>query len=133
MDFFWAYIWPLIIIVAQSVMLLVILLVAIAYVLLADRKIWASVRTHRREGHGVGLRHHAAGFVEPGRELDDWVVGEVVLVHRRRTGCLREVPTSPSTTLERWLPRARSSFEPRFRGRGAVRSSSANRGLLRGR
>ncbi|HEU5444348.1 MAG TPA: NADH-quinone oxidoreductase subunit NuoH [Pseudolabrys sp.] len=47
MDFFWAYLWPLIIIVAQSVMLLVILLVAIAYVLLADRKIWAAVQIRR--------------------------------------------------------------------------------------
>src|SRR6186713_2344815 len=47
MDFFWAYIWPLIIIVAQSVMLLVILLVAIANVLLADRKIWAAVQIRR--------------------------------------------------------------------------------------
>src|SRR6187455_2424294 len=47
MDFFWAYIWPLIVIVAQSVMLLVILLVAIAYVLLADRKIWAAVQIRR--------------------------------------------------------------------------------------
>src|SRR6476619_957182 len=47
MEFFWAYIWPLIIIVAQSVMLLVILLVSIAYVLLADRKIWAAVQIRR--------------------------------------------------------------------------------------
>ncbi len=41
------YIWPLIIMVAQSVMLLVILLIAIAYVLLADRKIWAAVQIRR--------------------------------------------------------------------------------------
>ena len=47
MEFFWDYIWPLIIIVAQSVMLLVILLVAIAYILLADRKIWAAVQIRR--------------------------------------------------------------------------------------
>src|SRR6476619_6629319 len=47
MEFFWAYIWPLIIMVAESVMLLVILLVAIAYVLLADRKIWAAVQIRR--------------------------------------------------------------------------------------
>ena len=40
-EFWTSYLWPLIIMVAQSVMLLVILLVAIAYVLLADRKIWA--------------------------------------------------------------------------------------------
>src|SRR3979409_1575 len=44
----WAnYIWPLIAIVAQSLLLLVILLVAIAYVLLADRKIWAAVQIRR--------------------------------------------------------------------------------------
>src|SRR4029078_5266557 len=53
MEFFWAYIWPLIIIVAQSVMVLVILIVAIAYVLLADRKIWAAVQL-RRGPNGVG-------------------------------------------------------------------------------
>src|SRR6187399_2224923 len=47
MDFFWAYIWPLVVIVAQSVMLLVVLLVAIAYILLADRKIWAAVQIRR--------------------------------------------------------------------------------------
>ena len=46
-DFFWIYLWPLLIIVAQSVLLLVILLVAIAYVLLADRKIWAAVQIRR--------------------------------------------------------------------------------------
>src|SRR6266851_9847112 len=44
----WAnYIWPLIVMVAQSVLLLVVLLVAIAYVLLADRKIWAAVQMRR--------------------------------------------------------------------------------------
>ncbi|MBR1220009.1 NADH-quinone oxidoreductase subunit NuoH [Bradyrhizobium sp. U87765 SZCCT0131] len=39
--------WPLIIMVAQSVLLLVILLVGIAYILLADRKIWAAVQIRR--------------------------------------------------------------------------------------
>ena len=47
MDFFWTYLWPVIFIVAQSVLLLVILLVAIAYILLADRKIWAAVQIRR--------------------------------------------------------------------------------------
>src|SRR5438132_3853322 len=46
-DFCTAYLWPLIIIVAQSLLLLVLLLVAIAYVLLADRKIWAAVQIRR--------------------------------------------------------------------------------------
>src|SRR5712672_2135015 len=39
--------WPLIIMVAQSVLLLVVLLIAIAYILLADRKIWAAVQIRR--------------------------------------------------------------------------------------
>jgi NADH-quinone oxidoreductase subunit H len=46
-EFFAAYVWPLVVMVAQSVMLLVILLIAIAYVLLADRKIWAAVQMRR--------------------------------------------------------------------------------------
>jgi NADH-quinone oxidoreductase subunit H len=41
------YIWPLIVMVAESLLLLVILLIAIAYVLLADRKIWAAVQIRR--------------------------------------------------------------------------------------
>src|SRR5437773_8011333 len=42
---FWTgYLWPLIVMVAQSVLLLVVLLIAIAYILLADRKIWAAVQ-----------------------------------------------------------------------------------------
>src|ERR1700731_3901896 len=40
-------IWPLIVMGAQSLLLLVILLIAIAYVLLADRKIWAAVQMRR--------------------------------------------------------------------------------------
>jgi NADH-quinone oxidoreductase subunit H len=42
-----SYLWPLIITVFESVLLLVILLVAIAYVLYADRKIWAAVQIRR--------------------------------------------------------------------------------------
>jgi NADH-quinone oxidoreductase subunit H len=45
---FWSeYIWPLVIMVAESVLLLVILLVVIAYVLYADRKVWAAVQLRR--------------------------------------------------------------------------------------
>lgn len=42
-----AYLWPLIIMVAQSLLLLVLLLVSIAFILLADRKIWAAVQIRR--------------------------------------------------------------------------------------
>ena len=49
---FWStYLWPLIIIVAQSVLLLVVLLVATAFVLYADRKIWAAERSAARNGY----------------------------------------------------------------------------------
>jgi NADH-quinone oxidoreductase subunit H len=46
-DLFFNYIWPLIIMVAQSLLLLVLLLIAIAFLLLADRKIWAAVQIRR--------------------------------------------------------------------------------------
>jgi NADH-quinone oxidoreductase subunit H len=46
-EIFFSYIWPVIIMVAQSLLLLVVLLVAIAYILLADRKIWAAVQMRR--------------------------------------------------------------------------------------
>jgi NADH-quinone oxidoreductase subunit H len=45
---FWnSYLWPLIVMVAQSVLLLVVLLIAVAYILYADRKIWAAVQIRR--------------------------------------------------------------------------------------
>ena len=46
-EFWTTTLWPLIIMVAQSLLLLVVLLVAIAYILLADRKIWAAVQIRR--------------------------------------------------------------------------------------
>ena len=39
--------WPLIVMLVQSLLLLVVLLIAIAYILLADRKIWAAVQIRR--------------------------------------------------------------------------------------
>src|SRR5919106_278148 len=46
-EFWTSFLFPLIIMIAQSLLLLVILLVAIAYVLYADRKIWAAVQIRR--------------------------------------------------------------------------------------
>ena len=46
-EFLSDYVWPLVIMVAESLLLLVILLIVIAYVLLADRKIWAAVQLRR--------------------------------------------------------------------------------------
>jgi NADH-quinone oxidoreductase subunit H len=46
-EFWTMYLWPFIVIAFESVLLLVLLLVAIAYFLLADRKIWAAVQIRR--------------------------------------------------------------------------------------
>ena len=46
-DFWTNYLWPLGVMVAESVLLLVFVLVITAYVLYADRKIWAAVQLRR--------------------------------------------------------------------------------------
>jgi NADH-quinone oxidoreductase subunit H len=65
-EFWTSTLWPLIIMVAESVLLLVVLLIAIAYILLADRKIWAAV--HIRRGPNVvgpwGLFQSFADFLK---------------------------------------------------------------------
>ncbi|GAB5507268.1 MAG: NADH-quinone oxidoreductase subunit NuoH [Rhizobiaceae bacterium] len=47
MDFFYTYLLPLIIVVGQSLLLLVVLLVFTAFILYADRKVWAAVQLRR--------------------------------------------------------------------------------------
>ena len=42
-----AYLWPLLVMVLQSVVLLVALLIVIAFLLLMDRKVWAAVQLRR--------------------------------------------------------------------------------------
>jgi NADH-quinone oxidoreductase subunit H len=65
-SFFWDYIWPLIIMVGQSLLLIVALLMFIAYILYADRKIWAAVQMRR--GPNVvgpwGLLQSFADFIK---------------------------------------------------------------------
>ncbi|WP_174800648.1 NADH-quinone oxidoreductase subunit NuoH [Martelella limonii] len=46
-SFFSMYLWPALIMIGQSLLLLVLLLVGIAFLLLADRKIWAAVQMRR--------------------------------------------------------------------------------------
>jgi NADH-quinone oxidoreductase subunit H len=74
MDFFWTYLWPLIVILAQSLLLLVVLLIAVAYVLLADRKIWAAVQI-RRGPNVVG----PWGLLQSFADLLKFVVKEPVI------------------------------------------------------
>jgi NADH-quinone oxidoreductase subunit H len=47
LEFFTDYVWPVLVVLAQSVLLLVILLIAVAYIIYADRKIWAAVQIRR--------------------------------------------------------------------------------------
>jgi NADH-quinone oxidoreductase subunit H len=46
-DIWTSYLWPLVVIAAQSLLMLVVLLIVIAYILYADRKIWAAVQIRR--------------------------------------------------------------------------------------
>jgi NADH-quinone oxidoreductase subunit H len=46
-QFFTTYVWPALIMVGESLLLLVALLLFIAYILLADRKVWAAVQLRR--------------------------------------------------------------------------------------
>ncbi len=47
LEFWTDYVWPVLVVLAQSVLLLVILLIAVAYIIYADRKIWAAVQLRR--------------------------------------------------------------------------------------
>ncbi|MBJ3774404.1 NADH-quinone oxidoreductase subunit NuoH [Acuticoccus mangrovi] len=73
-DFWSNYAAPAIIIALQSVLMLVILLVAIAYVLLADRKIWAAVQM-RRGPNVVG----AFGLLQSFADLAKFALKEPVI------------------------------------------------------
>jgi NADH-quinone oxidoreductase subunit H len=68
------YIWPVIVIAAQSVLLLVLLLLITAYVLYADRKIWAAVQI-RRGPNVVG----PWGLLQSFADLIKFVVKEPVV------------------------------------------------------
>ncbi len=46
-EFFWVYIWPPLLILVHSLAILVVLLILLAYLLYADRKIWAAVQLRR--------------------------------------------------------------------------------------
>jgi NADH-quinone oxidoreductase subunit H len=68
------YVWPLGVMVAQSLLLLVTLLIIIAYLLLADRKIWAAVMI-RRGPNVVG----PWGLLQSFADLIKFVVKEPII------------------------------------------------------
>ena len=73
-EFFWVYVWPVLVIGLQSVVLLVALLVVIAFLLYADRKIWAAVQM-RRGPNVVG----PWGLMQSFADLLKFVFKEVVI------------------------------------------------------
>src|SRR3974390_2917850 len=69
-----SYLWPLIVIAAQSVLLLVVLLIVTAFVLYADRNIWAAVQI-RRGPNVVG----SWGLLQSFADLLKFVVKEPII------------------------------------------------------
>src|SRR2546430_7859095 len=85
---FWTgFLWPLIVMVAQSLLLLVVLLIAIAYILLADRKIWAAVQI-RRGPNVVG----PWGLLQSFADLFKFVVKEPIIRAGANTGVFLRAP-----------------------------------------
>jgi len=97
-DFFWAYGLPLLIIVGQSVLLLVALLVFVAYILLADRKIWAAVQL-RRGPNVVG----PFGLLQSFADLLKFVVKEPIIPSGANKGVFLLAPlVSATLALAAW-------------------------------
>src|SRR5437588_8741788 len=96
---FWTnYIWPLVVIVAESVLLLVVLLIAIAYVLYADRKIWAAVQI-RRGPNVVG----PWGLLQSFADLIKFVLKEPVIPDGANKGVFLLAPlVTAALALSAW-------------------------------
>lgn len=97
-DFFMTWLLPLLIIVGKAVLLLVVLLVLIAYLLYADRKIWAAVQL-RRGPNVVG----PWGLFQSFADLIKFVVKEPVIPAGANKGVFLLAPFISSTlALSAW-------------------------------
>src|SRR5580700_11712094 len=90
-DFWTGFLWPLIVMVAESVLLLVVLLIAIAYILLADRKIWAAAQI-RRGPNVVG----PWGLFQSFADFFKFVLKEPIILAGANKGVFLIAPLSPS-------------------------------------
>src|SRR5882762_651529 len=92
------YLWPLLVMVFWSVFLLVILLVATAFVLYADRKIWAAVQI-RRGPNVVG----PWGLLQSFADLIKFAVKEPIIPSRANKGVYLLAPLVTATlALSAW-------------------------------
>jgi NADH-quinone oxidoreductase subunit H len=97
-QFFWDYIFPILIIVGQSLTLLVALLIFVAFVLLADRKIWAAVQM-RRGPNVVG----PFGLLQSFADLIKFVLKEPVIPSGANKGVFLLAPlVSAILALAAW-------------------------------
>jgi NADH-quinone oxidoreductase subunit H len=97
-QFFWDYVFPVLIIVGQSLALLVALLIFVAYVLLADRKIWAAVQM-RRGPNVVG----PFGLLQSFADLIKFVLKEPVIPSGANKGVFLLAPlVSATLALAAW-------------------------------
>jgi NADH-quinone oxidoreductase subunit H len=97
-QFFWDYVLPVLIIVGQSLALLVALLIFVAYVLLADRKIWAAVQM-RRGPNVVG----PFGLLQSFADLIKFVLKEPVIPSGANKGVFLLAPlVSATLALAAW-------------------------------
>ena len=97
-EFFWTYVWPAVVIAAHSVLVLVVLLVLIAFLLLADRKIWAAVQM-RRGPNVVG----PFGLLQSFADLLKFVLKEPVIPASANKGVFLLAPlVSAVLALSAW-------------------------------
>ncbi|MBX4335789.1 NADH-quinone oxidoreductase subunit NuoH [Bartonella raoultii] len=97
-DFFMIWLLPLLIIVGKTLLLLVVLLVLIAYLLYADRKIWAAVQL-RRGPNVVG----PWGLLQSFADLIKFVVKEPIIPASANKGVFLLAPfVSATLALSTW-------------------------------
>ena len=97
-EFWTSYLWPLSVIVAQSVLLLVVLLIVTAFVLYADRKIWAAVQI-RRGPNVVG----PWGLLQSFADLLKFVVKEPIIPSGANKGVFLLAPlVTAGLALSAW-------------------------------
>ena len=97
-SFFADYAWPAIVIAAQSLLLLVTLLIFIAYILYADRKVWAAVQM-RRGPNVVG----PWGLLQSFADLLKFVLKEPVIPSGSNKGVFLLAPlVSVTLALAAW-------------------------------
>ncbi|GAA4666298.1 NADH-quinone oxidoreductase subunit NuoH [Bartonella pachyuromydis] len=97
-DFFMTWLLPLLIIVGKTLLLLVILLVLVAYLLYADRKIWAAVQL-RRGPNVVG----PWGLLQSFADLIKFVVKEPIIPAGANKGVFLLAPfVSATLALSTW-------------------------------